>query len=275
VKMPYLRRVVVVFVYTLVFLIVPCLRGQSDLSPLYPTSHAPAPLQFLPLPRPPRDVSLRLLPINILHDQKNIWMFPRQLAKGRHWVPTVALVASTAGLVAADPYVEPAFNRTTAFHGFNRVLSSQITGYEIIAIPTALYVFGLGSRNSYMQKTALFAGEAVFDCEVIREAMNSSTFRLRPSDVASQKIYSDTFFRSRIHSGSSFPSAHTIAAVSIATVVSRRYSKHRWVPWAAYGLAGIIGFSRLTLLAHFPSDVFVGGALGYAIARYAVLQQDH
>ena|SRR5579863_2014622 len=60
-----------------------------------------------------------------------------------------------------------------------------------------------------MQKTSLFAGEAVFDSEVIREAMNSLTVRLSPSDVVSQKVYSDTFFRNRIHSGSSFPSAHT------------------------------------------------------------------
>src|SRR5579863_4370922 len=114
-----------------------------------------------------------------------------------------------------------------------------------------------------MQKTSLFAGEAVFDSEVIREAINSLTVRLSPSDVVSQKVYSDTFFRNRIHSGSSFPSAHTIAAVSIATVVARRYSNHRWVPWVAYGLAGAIGFSRITLLAHFPSDVFVGGVLGH------------
>jgi len=199
---------------------------------------------------------------------------PGPTCKGSTLVATVAVVATTAGLIAADPYVESAFNRTTAFRGFDRAFSSKVTGDEIIAIPTALYLFGLGSRDSYMQKTALFAGEAIFDSEVIREAMNSLTTRLSPSDVASQKVYSDTFFRSRIHSGSSFPSAHTIAAMSIATVVARRYSKHRWVPWAAYGFAGAVGFSRLTLLAHFPSDVFLGGALGYAIARYGVLR-DH
>jgi hypothetical protein len=161
--------------------------------------------RLLPLPRPPRDISLPRLPINILQDQKNIWLFPVQLAKGRHWLPTVAVAGTTAALIVADPYVEPAFNRTTAFRGFNRVFSSQITSNGIIAVPTALYIIGLASRDSYMQKTALFAGEAVFDSEVIREAMNSLTTRLNPSDVASQKIYSDAFFRSRIHRRQQFP----------------------------------------------------------------------
>jgi membrane-associated phospholipid phosphatase len=36
-------------------------------------------------------------------------------------------------------------------------------------------------------------------------------------------------------------------------------------------MAGVIGFSRMTLSSHFSSDVFMGAALGYAITRYAVL----
>jgi membrane-associated phospholipid phosphatase len=55
-------------------------------------------------------------------------------------------------------------------------------------------------------------------------------------------------------------------------VIARRYRNHHWVPYAAYGFAGAIGFSRITLRAHFPSDVVLGTVLGYAIARYDVLQ---
>jgi hypothetical protein len=39
----------------------------------------------------------------------------------------------------------------------------------------------------------------------------------------------------------------------------------------AYGLAGVISFSRITRSDHFPADVFFGGAMGYVISRYAVL----
>jgi membrane-associated phospholipid phosphatase len=37
-------------------------------------------------------------------------------------------------------------------------------------------------------------------------------------------------------------------------------------------VAGTIGFSRITLQAHFPADVFLGAALGYSISRFVVLR---
>ena len=51
-----------------------------------------------------------------------------------------------------------------------------------------------------------------------------------------------------------------------------RYHTHRWVPWAVYGFATAISLSRITTSAHFPSDVFLGAALGYTITRYQVLR---
>jgi membrane-associated phospholipid phosphatase len=58
----------------------------------------------------------------------------------------------------------------------------------------------------------------------------------------------------------------------VATVVAMRYHRHRWVPWAVYGFAAAVGMSRVTELAHFPSDVFLGSALGYTITRYQTLR---
>jgi membrane-associated phospholipid phosphatase len=40
----------------------------------------------------------------------------------------------------------------------------------------------------------------------------------------------------------------------------------------AYTLATAISFSRVTTYAHFPSDVFIGAATGFSIARSDVLR---
>ena len=219
-----------------------------------------------------RDVSLNLLPRNFLRDQQNIWFFPSQLAHKRYWSPTVIVASATVALLSADTYAAPYFNHTNVFSDFNGAFGSNVTGAETIAIPAALYAIGLQRRDSYMQQTALFAGEAVADSEVLRAVLNTVTARWRPQDIYRQRNYADTFFHSASDVGSSFPSGHMIAAISVATVIARRYREHRWVPWVAYGLAGAIGFSRISLRAHFPSDVFLGTVLGYAIARYDVLQ---
>ena len=127
-----------------------------------------------------------------------------------------------------------------------------------------------------MRGTALLAGEAVGDVEILATALKDATKRVRPAAVPANGNFSDTWFddNSRLlRSNGSFPSGHSIAAFSVATVIARRYGNHRWVPYVAYGGAALIGFSRMSLSAHFASDVFMGGALGYTIARFAVLRQ--
>jgi PAP2 superfamily protein len=246
--------------------------ADSSLDAVSADSARAAPQATVSAPAASRDVSVGLLPANFLRDQEAIWLFPRELAAGRHWAPTVTVAAATFALLSADPHVQPLFNHTRAFRGFDRVFTSRITGVETMAFPAALYAVGLERGDSYMRKTALFATEAVLDSEVVRMFLNTVTTRWRPQDIFTRRTYSDTFFHSISHVGSSFPSGHTIAAVSVATIIARRYRNHRWVPWAAYGLAGTIGLSRISLRAHFPSDVFLGSVLGYAIARYDVLQ---
>ena len=222
-----------------------------------------------------REVSWRTLPRNFLLDQKDIWLFPVRLAEGRHWLPAVAVTGVTAGLIAADPHDTPYFRRTARFEGFNRVFSGRNTSAIMVGVPSAFLVVGYFRHDSYTQKTALLAGEAYADSAIVDVAMKMTTRRLRPSDIAPNGNFSDTFFNS--HKGfsgtsTSFPSGHAAAAFSIATVFAHRYRQHRWVPWVAYGVAATIGFSRLTTQAHFPSDVFLGAALGYSIARFDVLR---
>jgi len=223
--------------------------------------------------QPYRTVSLRKLPGNILEDQKEIFLFPKDLAKGKHWWPTIGVLGGTVALVASDPYTAPPFRTTTRFNGFNRDLSAVNTAAFIAAVPVAMYGVGWLRKNSYAKETALFAGEAVADGFLLDIPFKAITGRKQPLNYTGNGPYSDSFFNGShnpINSGG-FYSVHAFAATSVATVIAQRYRKHRWVPIVAYGLAGAICFSRISRSEHFPSDVFFGAAMGFVISKYAVL----
>jgi len=67
----------------------------------------------------------------------------------------------------------------------------------------------------------------------------------------------------------SFPSGHTAAAFSAALTINAS------VPLAisiiSFVLAVLIGYSRIYIGVHYPSDVIVGGLIGYGIAGVLLL----
>lgn len=61
----------------------------------------------------------------------------------------------------------------------------------------------------------------------------------------------------------SFPSGHTLHAFLVATVIFL-YDKRIGIP--ALIIAAVMGFSRIYLFVHFPSDVICGALIGAAVA---------
>jgi membrane-associated phospholipid phosphatase len=223
-----------------------------------------------------RDVSWKKLVPNILHDQVRIWTYPAHVVQGQNWEPAVAVTGITTGLAwGADPSSAHYFRNTSTFSGFNSVFTSSAMSWGIFAAPVSLYAAGLIRKDPKMSNTALLAGEAVADAEVVVEVLKPVFARARPSSLPPNSGFHDSWEAGSRFSASnnSFPSGHAIAAFSVATVIARRYGNHRWVPFAAYGGAALVAFSRLTLSAHYIADVFAGGALGYSISRFAVLPQ--
>lgn len=221
-----------------------------------------------------RVVTWKTVPKDFLHDQKVIWLFPTQLGKPRYLLPTLAIAGGTAGLIYADPHAMPYFrSHARNLDDINDVFDASITTGEVVAVPTALLIAGYVRHDSYQVSTALLAAEAYADSAVVDLAMKAITRRKRPSDVLGTESFNDTFFAGgkSPFKGSSFPSGHAAGVFSVATVVASRYHNHRWAPWLAYGFATAISCSRITTLAHFPSDVFLGAALGYTVTRYVTL----
>ena len=143
-----------------------------------------------------REVTWRSLPKDFLYDQQGIWLlFPAQLAKGHHWLPTLAIAGGTAGLIVADPHVMPYFrSHARNLDDLNDTFDAPITTAEVIALPAALLVAGYARHDSYQVGTALLAGEAYADSAVVDLAVKAITRRKRPSDVPPGASFNDTFF---------------------------------------------------------------------------------
>jgi len=93
--------------------------------------------------------------------------------------------------------------------------------------------------------------------------IKKSVKRERPSalikDIKSLIIPPDQF---------SFPSGHTAAAFLMATLISFQFPFLRAI---LYFFAGLIGFSRIYLRVHFPSDVLAGVVLGIISANLSYM----
>ena len=222
--------------------------------------------------------SAALLARRIAADQKRIWRFPATAVRGEAWKPALGVLGVTAALIALDPldtpYVQRAgYQQQPAIRDINRALSAGNMARVIWAVPLIFYFGGFLFRNSYAWRTGLLALEAAGDAQVIAITMKHIDRRMRPIEVGCDGDFTHTWFGTRtfkLDGAGCFPSGHTASAFAVATVFAERYPKFARL---AYGSAGIVGASRISTRAHFPSDVFFGAALGYSISRFVVMER--
>ena len=55
---------------------------------------------------------------------------------------------------------------------------------------------------------------------------------------------------------------------AFASALAHEFPNKRWVKWGAYALATGVSLSRLPAKKHFPSDVLMGGVVGYVTGAY-------
>src|SRR6266481_8411026 len=155
--------------------------AEPDQTPPACSPTSAPPQTTSPASQPPpvvdRPVSWKLLLPNLISDQQRIWTFPARLAQGQNWIPTAAVLGTTAGLLALDPTEAAYFHRTPTFQGFNNVFTGNASTIGMIAAPASLYVIGLVRKDAKMQRTALLAGEALADAEILTTVLKDATAR--------------------------------------------------------------------------------------------------
>lgn len=124
-----------------------------------------------------------------------------------------------------------------------------------VATPILIYSVGLIKKDSLTKQHALFIGETFLASAFITVVMKEVIKRERPyvTYPEIENVVSSP--------GYSMPSGHTSLAFSTATSLSMAYPKW-YVIAPSFAWASAVGYSRMHLGVHYPTDVFVGAVIG-------------
>jgi membrane-associated phospholipid phosphatase len=195
--------------------------------------------------------------------------------RGKDFIVPVAAATGTALLIhydeEIDHHVKPLKSKSRALSE----ISDQYTelgdyyGYLLLA---GIGGYSMAAHNYRLFRATLMASQAGLSAGLWIRVGKLLTSRMRPEAVyTDQEFHSDHWFGPFAQFGSqrgiaafdAFPSGHTGFAFAVATAFSKEYSDIKAVPVILYSAAGLVGISRLVEHAHWASDVFLGGIIGY------------
>lgn len=145
-------------------------------------------------------------------------------------------------------------NRNTSLDPTFKAITNSALPISV-ATPLIIYSVGLIKKDSTIKNQALFIGETFLVSAFITTALKYSIKRERPFNT-----YPD-IEKVTAAPGYSFPSAHTSTAFATATSLSMEYPKW-YIIAPSFAWASAVGYSRMHLGVHYPSDVVAGAIVG-------------
>jgi undecaprenyl-diphosphatase len=145
-------------------------------------------------------------------------------------------------------------NRNDILDIFFNLLSDTVA-WMAYGVPICLLTIGFLKKKKTIKVNGLYLGAATLISALISTALKHFVNRVRP--------FVTYPFIEKLSSGGSpsFPSGHTTDAYAMATAVCFAYPKW-YVIAPAYLWASAVGYSRMYLGVHYPSDVLAGVVIG-------------
>ena len=151
----------------------------------------------------------------------------------------------------------------SGLRGYSKFISNTTTAFALTT-PVVIGVVALMEKNDDLLKNAIYVGASLGVEGVLTYSMKYAVNRPRP-----QVTYPDieAFESERTMS---FPSGHT--SVAFATATSLTLICPKWYVIApSYFWACSVGYSRMNLGMHYPSDVLAGAITGSGSAYLTYL----
>jgi membrane-associated phospholipid phosphatase len=203
---------------------------------------------------------------NLAQDEKGIFTSPlRTQPKDAYWL--APLGAATGLAIAYDSDAAAKLGHDTSRINTAGNISNMGEFFATGGESAGIYFLGLYRKNPKLAETGRLAAESILASGTVTGALKLATNRERPRDSFQGHFWTNP--PSGYTWDSSFPSGHATASMALARTIAGEYP-HWYVIAPAYGFAETVSICRVLALAHFPSDVLVGQAIGFLSASYVL-----
>jgi membrane-associated phospholipid phosphatase len=185
--------------------------------------------------------------------------------EGADWIRAGMTGAATGSAVLLDDEF------LTVMHRNQRPLlndlsdASELFGEAQILFVAAstTYLAGLFLEDTWIRETALLSGTAALYAMILTRVLKPVVGRARPFTGEGKGSFHHFSFSDRFNS---FPSGHSVAAFSVATVLARQIDNVA-VTIGLYTLASSTALSRVYTGQHWFSDVVFGGIMSTCLTH--------
>lgn len=151
-----------------------------------------------------------------------------------------------------------AITRTPEKNDFFKFIS-KYNNPVCLTAPATLFITGLIKDDVQMKRSSLYVTESIASASLVNFILKKIFKRKRPY------IKDRTFIAVVPARNESFPSGHTAEAFSMASSMAFAYPKW-YVILPTFGWASLIGYARMYLGVHYPTDVFAGAAISSSMS---------
>lgn len=203
-------------------------------------------------------------------DARDIIVAPINL-RTKQCLKISAFAGATAALMSwgDKPIKEFANNHRSNFGDGFFLFGAEHWGDGMYSMPlmASFYIVGKIRHDDRAVKTAM-VGVKTFVITALMVSIPKELFhRQRPHNTDDPLLFHGPFSGLFKDQNRSFPSGHSMSAFAMATVIASEYKEYKIVPVVAYSLASLTALSRVYFEKHWSSDILVGSAFGYVMAR--------